>query len=436
MRMVVVLVGLSLACAPATSSVDLAIVHVTTVDVERGRVHPDQTILVSGDRIVGILPAGEAEVPATADVLDGTDLFAIPGLWDMHVHALWDTTVAANFLAAFARHGITGVRDMGGDMAVLGWVRSIEASERTPWPRIVAAGSILDGPEPVSPDISVAVSNPEDGTRAVQDLVSAGADFIKVYTLLPRDAFFAILEAATALGVPVVGHVPGSVSVREAVEAGQIGIEHLRDELGAFCTPGAEAACDSLIQTFRTLGVSNTPTLVVLEAKGIPGYQSPEDRETDIPVPDLVRALWQDSRRSHSERPETYFDGRKEIFEREMNLVARIDDAGAPLLAGSDAGNPFIFPGPGLHRELELLVLAGLTPRAALATATTAAARFLGVSDSIGVLCNGCVADIVLLRGNPLERISSIRQIAGVVLRGEVLDFGVQQPPTKATRAR
>lgn len=205
-------------------------------------------------------------------------------------------------------------------------------------------------------------SGPGDGLRAVEDLVVAGVDFIKVYTLLPRDAYFATLDAASLRNFPVVGHVPASLSPLEAVEAGEVGI------------------------------------------------------------PETVRSFWEASRQAQSQRPSSYLDERETIFAWELDLVARLAEAGAPLLAGSDAGNPFILPGPGLHRELELMVEAGLTSREALAAATSVPARFLGVRDSIGALCSGCMADVVLLRNNPLEDISSVRQVARVVSRGRVLD--------------
>lgn len=421
-----VLTCVHLGCEPGEGMADLAITRVSIVNIDAGTVKPNQTILVSGERIVEVLPSDQIRVPPATDVLDGRGLFAIPGLWDMHVHALWDTTVAATFLPELTRHGVTGIRDMGGDMEVLQWARSMQETEQPPWPRIVAAGQVLDGPDPVDPSISVAVSTPEDGVQAVHDLSSAGADFIKVYTLLPRDAYFAILEVSSTLGVHVVGHVPASVSPLEAAEAGQVGIEHLMDELGTFCARGAESQCDALVDRFRALGTHNTPTLVVLEAKSIPGYRPPENRGAEVPVPETVHVFWEESRQAHLQHPEGYFEERKAIFAWELDLVARLAGVGAPLLAGSDAGNPFIFPGPGLHRELELMVEAGLTPRAALATATSVPARFLGISDSFGAINAGYVADIVLLSGNPMKDISNVRQITKTVLRGEVLDANTQ----------
>jgi len=413
---------LPLGCAPTEQVTDLAIRRVGVVDIEAGTVRSDQTILISGERIVDILPGDKSGRVTASDTLDGSGLFAIPGLWDMHVHALWDTSVAESFLPAFVRHGITGIRDMGGDLQVLGWARKAGGSKWMPWPTIVAAGKVLDGPEPVDPSISIAVSGPDDGVRAVEDLVSSGADFIKVYTLLPRDAYFAVVEASARLGVPVAGHVPASVSPLEAAEAGQASIEHLRDELGPFCQRGEEASCDSLMERFRALGTYNTPTLAVLEAKSIRGYRRASDPGWEAELPETVRAFWEESRRTQSLRPQTYFDERDSIFTWELELVARLARVGAPLLAGSDAGNPYILPGPGLHRELELMVKGGLTAREALASATLVPARFLGVSDSVGALCSGCIADVVLLRRNPLEDISSVRQIAWVVLRGKALD--------------
>jgi imidazolonepropionase-like amidohydrolase len=340
----------------------------------------------------------------------------------MHVHALWDSAVAEAFLPEFVRAGVTGVRDMGGRLEVLTRTRSMVESYDRNWPRVVAAGPVLDGPEPVDPSISIAVGTPQEARRAVDDLAADGVDFIKVYTLLPRDAYFAAVERARALGLPVVGHVPAGVSVREAVVAGQIGIEHLRDELEPFCHQLDPNDCRELLQLFRASSVVNTPTLAVLEAKSIPGYRPEGASEAGPEVPDVVMEFWNGSAISHRGRGEEYFVNRRAVFAEEMALVGELRRAGATILAGSDAGNPFVYPGGGLHRELELLVEAGLSAREALFSATIEPVRFLGLVDSVGGVRPGLSADLVLLDRNPLEDISNVRTVTVVVLRGRPIE--------------
>ncbi len=400
----------------------LALVGVSIVDIEVGTLHSDMAILVTGERITGVMPTREAEIPEVARILDGNGLFVIPGLWDMHVHALADQEMADAFLPLFVVNGITGIRDMGGDLEVLSAVRAAEQRGNTILPRIVAAGPILDGPEPVHPSESIAVTTPEDAIQAVDSLAAAGVDFIKVYTLLPREAYFSILQAARRHDLPVAGHIPASVTPEEAAESGQVSIEHLRDELAPFCTRSDETSCTRLLEVFKRFSTYHTPTLAVLQAKTYPGY-SPRDEIPELEyVPEKLRSEWTAMRRTHREgRPAEYFRQRRATYREELWLVGLLQQAGIPILAGSDTGNPFIFPGTSLHQELEELVASGLTPRDALATATTTPARFLGVSDSFGSVREGYLADLVVLEANPLEDVRNTRRITAVVTRGTLL---------------
>lgn len=391
------------------------------VDIATGGVSPGRTILIDEGRILRIETGPTTTSARAATDIDGTGLYAIPGLWDMHVHALWDSTVARSFLPAFARVGITGIRDMGGTLAVLERVRSSSGSETLTWPRIIAAGPILDGPEPVDPSISIALQTPAEARQAVDRLAEAGVEFIKVYTLLPREAFLSVLERAREVGLPVVGHVPAEVTVLEAVEAGLVGIEHLRDELEPMCHQTTPIVCAQLIERFVELGVHNTPTLVVLEAKSLEGYRSSPNAAAVPEIPEIVQESWNTAAATQSSRPGRYFETRRDIFAHEMDLVGRLNEAGAPILAGSDTGNPFIYPGLGLQRELTLLVEAGMTTREALASATLVPAAFLGLADSIGAIRTGHAADVVLLDGNPLEDIANVSRVVAVILRGRPL---------------
>lgn len=416
-----------LGCGSETE-VDLVIGGVSVVDIEDGSVRPDQVIQIDAGRIVDIRPSADGPMPASATFVDGRRLYVIPGLWDMHVHALWDSAVALSFLPAFARAGITGIRDMGGDLNVLERVRSAAESESWNWPRIIAVGQVLDGPIPIDPSMSLAVGTTDEAKQAVDQLAAHGVDFIKVYTLLPRDAYFAVLERAQALGLPVVGHIPAEVSVLEAIEAGQIGIEHLRDELEPFCHDMDYSVCEALIQRFRELSIQNTPTLVVLEAKADFDYRSSEVSSAAPNIPDLVEAYWRSSAIAQHARPKEWFARRSALFAEESAMVGRLHRGGASILAGSDAGNPFIFPGLSLHRELELLVEAGLTAQEALLSATLGPARFLGIADSVGEVRPGFTADLVLLGGNPLDDILNVRRVSEVVVRGRALGLNKLGP--------
>lgn len=398
----------------------LAITNVTIIDGTGAAPVAGRTLLVRGGRIDRMGAAGEVHVPPGARVLDARGAYAIPGLWDMHVHALWDTAVAEAFLPAFVAHGVTGIRDMGGTLEVLRHARGRNAAGTLAAPRIVAAGPVLDGPEPVDPSISIRVSTPADVVAAVDSLAGAGADLVKVYTLLPADLFQAAAARAADRGLPLAGHVPGEVDPREAARAGMRTMEHMRAELGGFCTRATRPVCDSIIPVLREHRVAQTPTLLPRWVRAhMDSVDAADARATELPA--VVRQYWM-AEHTGKRAGRTDDDWRRLRGEHreERWLAGYLHASGLALLAGSDAGVPFSYPGAGLHDELRMLVDAGLTPMEALQTATRNAAQALG-ADSLGTLEVGKMADVVLLAANPLDDIRNTRRIVAVVIGGRLL---------------
>lgn len=332
---------------PPLRATDLAVVDVTLVDAEQGDLRPATTVLISGDRIAAVGPSGKIPLAEATRVIDGRGLFVIPGLWDMHVHSLWDREVADAFLPLFVVNGVTGIRDMGGRLEVLAAVREGATRWRTLYPRIVAAGPILDGPTPVDPSVSMAIGTVEEAERAIRRLAAAEVDLLKVYTLLPRDAYLAILKAAGPLGLPVVGHVPAEVTPAEAAALGQASIEHLRDEIEPYCGNPASASCEALFETFRRFDTHQVPTLAVLQAKTRPGYLAAAPPPELALLPEGLRAEWGALAATHRESHDAeYFERRRQTFLGELRLVGALRQHGVPILAGSDTGNPYILPAP------------------------------------------------------------------------------------------
>jgi imidazolonepropionase-like amidohydrolase len=420
------LAALLFACAcasgsPAPAGDVLAIINATVIDGTGAQPAPGRTLLVRGGRIVRIGTVAEVRVPRGARVLDARGAYAVPGLWDMHVHALWDTAVAERFLPAFVAHGVTGVRDMGGSLPVLQHARGRIRAGGLAAPRIVAAGAVLDGPEPVDPSISLRVSTPADARAAVDTLARAGADFVKVYTLMPPDLFQAAAERARERGMPVAGHVPGEVDPRDAARAGMRTMEHMRAELGGYCTRATQPVCDSIVPVLREHGVWQTPTL-------LPRWFRAHGHSVNLAdprlaaLPPVVRDYWlAEHAQKLSDRSADDWRRLRREHDEERWLAGYLQRSGLALLAGSDAGVPFAHPGSGLHEELAMLVDAGLTPMQALQAATRNAARALA-ADSLGTLEVGKVADVVLLAANPLDDIRNTRRVVAVVIGGRVLD--------------
>ncbi len=429
--------------APAKS---LAITGVTVIDATGAPARLDMTVVVTGDRITAIGKPGEVGVPEGAQVVDVKGKYLIPGLWDMHVH-----TANPSFLPLYLANGVTGVRDMHAldPDAIFGLRKQVQEGKH-PGPRVFAAGPLVDGPKPLVPS-SLVAANATEGREAVRKLKKMGADFVKVYTKLPREAYLSIADEAKKQGLPFVGHVPESVSAAEASDLGQKSIEHLvgvelacsdredelrREAVAAMAKADNQAvgellgrvgarAADSfsdkkaraLYARFVRNGTWQVPTLTAL--RSLVSLDNPKftaDPRVKYMSPSL-RSYW-----SLKLSPETAA-WLKRAYERATGLVRAMHKAGMPFLAGTDTpGVPYVFPGFSLHDELALLVAeGGFTPLEALQAATRDPARFLGREKDLGTVEPGKLADLVLLDADPLADIHNTTKIAAVVANGRLL---------------
>jgi imidazolonepropionase-like amidohydrolase len=427
----------------------LALQHVNVVDVRAGRVLADQTVIVEGKRITNIGPANSIRPPAGANIINGNTKFLIPGLWDMHVHAAW-AGLDSIFAPLFVANGVTDVREMFGALpTVRAWKTRAQSGE---WPHMIASSHILDGPRPIWPT-SATAGTPEEARRKVDSLQNAGADFIKVYNRLPRDAYRAAIDEAKRLGTYVAGHVPDAVTVAEASDLGQRTIEHLT-AVSSDCSSMADTlraervalATDTSVtraitsfarQTTRILATRDpercaaliarlarnhtwqVPTLVVLRSMAHldDGNFTADARRRFMPEAIVTSWNWRNDFRLRGRTPDDWANA-KRAYQRNLEIVGEMRRAGVSILAGTDVLNPFAFPGFSLHDELALLVQAGLTPTEALRAATLNPAVFLNATDSLGTVEKNKRADLVLLDANPLTAIQNTQKVNAVVLNG------------------
>ena len=421
----------------------LVIAHVTVIDVVNGQALPDMNVVVEGERIKQVGLASQVKIPEGAQVVDGAGKFLIPGLWDMHVHTFFGEQAPAGrdvTLPLFVANGITGVRDMGSNLDEVLQARADIAAGKLLGPRMVVAGPMLDGPKTQFP-ASIAITTPEDGRRAVDMLVARGVDFIKIQSYVPREAYFAIVEECKKKNIVFVGHVPDAIRGSEASNAGQKSFEHL---IGIF--EGSSTAEDELLKGPKgpgkfldTYDAQKEAALIALLAKN-QTWQCPTlfwERGqwlvdaidiTKDPDAKYVPALWRDQlwpRFTKSIIKEMDTDPlpvREKFVTHELDIVRKLNDAGVPLLAGTDTPAGIdVIPGFSLHLELIRLEQAGLTPLQALQTATINPARFLDKTADFGTVEKGKIADLVLLAANPLDGIHFTQSIAGVVLNGRYL---------------
>lgn len=389
-----------LCCSFPAIAQNLALTHVTVIDCTGAPAQPNATVVVSQGHITAVGPSDTVKIPEGTHIVDATGKFLIPGLWDMHGHL---TDATADAFPPLIMNGVTGVRDMGGDLAEIdGWRSEIYSGARV-GPHIIRAGPFVDGPkEGVTNRLTV--RTPEEARRAVHDLKAKGVDFIKVHNALPPDAFFALMDEAHNEHMPVAVHLPKNVSSAEASDAGAASLEHVETmSESAMWRKGAtaktvEQAVDEvlgpygqeLFQHFVKNGTWYVPTLVAYER----GF-----------------VLW-------SNDPDA-LKPRLDIHEKNIEIVRKMHQAGVKIMAGSDFSDWGMVPGVDLHNELALLVEASFSPMEALQAATLNPAKFLGKTETYGTIQAGRVADLVLLDMNPLEDISHTRKIHAVVLGGK-----------------
>ena len=428
----------------------LLLQQVTVIDATGA---PERTadVLLHGDRIENIAP--HITAPPRTGVIPAGGRYLIPGLWDMHVH-VWDADLA---FPLFLANGLTGVRNTGGHPDDLKRWRKELAEGKRLGPRLAACGPVVDGPPPIHPDHSLVVANPALARAAVDELKSRGWDCVKVYDNVPRDAYFAVSAEAKRVGIPLVGHVPLSVTALEASDAGQRSIEHLdgldyvisplgdrfrqdrldrvgkppqagemmklplriANEINKLADSYDENRAASLFAHLSQNGTWQVPTLSVAHVFSSVGnaalYSDPRLKF----VAAQERDSWEHNPIVHLEIPE-YVAARKRAFQQATRITRAAHEAGVSFLAGTDCGGvPYLYYGFSLHDELALLVDAGFTPMQALQAATRDPARFLALED-VGTVEAGKRADLVLLSADPLADIHNSQKIEAVILGGRL----------------
>jgi imidazolonepropionase-like amidohydrolase len=395
----------------------------------------DQTVLVENNRIAAVGPSGSLRIPRRAVRIDGRRKYLMPGLADMHVHL--EHFDHPDYLKLFLVHGVTMVRSMDGRPNILDWRRQAAAGTLAS-PDIHTAGQVLDG-SPGRRQDNLELATPEEARRAVEEQAAAGYDFIKVYNNLSREAFEAVMQAAAARNMPVVGHVPTAVPLDVFLQSGARSVEHLSDFADAIAVPpppgseppghirrrlgfaASEARMTALAARVAASRVWVVPTMIT-EDRLVASAASVDRWASDPAATAIDRGILGYWRRTVLGAAggvgAAHWHWVEQGRANRLALVRFFHRAGVPLLVGSDTPGPFVFPGASIHDELANFVAAGLTPGQALAAATREPARFLGQERDWGTIERGKRANLLLLEANPLADIAATRRIAGVVSGG------------------
>jgi imidazolonepropionase-like amidohydrolase len=360
------------------------------------------TVIVRNGRIDAAGPADTTPVPRGVPVVDVGGKTILPGLWDMHSHvglAEWGPVYLAS--------GVTTARDMGGEFDVVTALRDAWRDGAALGPRLLLAG-LVDGPGPASFG-HITAANPAEGRAVVRKYKDAGFQQMKLYTLLDKPTVAAVIDAAHAAGMTVTGHIPTGLTMREVVEMGMDHIAHLtvRD------APGSDALRDT-IAFLKSHGTVIDPTVSWNELLGRSPQTPIESFQPGIALmaPPLRRLI--EGANGGSVTPEQARDR----LARSLQIVKALHDGGVPIVAGTDKG----VPGVSVAREIELYVQAGLTPMDAIRAATAVPARVMGLEKDSGTIAPGLRADLIVVDGNPLTRISDIRNVALVSANGQLYD--------------
>ena len=421
--------------------------------------HPGEpvTVVIDGDRVVTVGPGGLTPVPPGAAVIDARNRFLTPGLIDMHVHVYTpDKWHPELFLAA----GVTTVLDLGGQLHdVMAYRRAIESGVRS-GPRILFTGPMLEEGDPY-PGFAgfcrrFAAERTED---EVDGLADAGVDGIKLYITVRPDTTRRACARAHARGLPVFMHQHATSGV-EAALAGVDSVEHM-NVFGQLAPAGFHLAEPAKLNPFEyggwlwrwldalnprsdavhrlydgliEAGTALDPTLVLYAAR--PGAIGDDVGDTAMDDPERTRLIsllpapvakelverWAERRRAAAGASEPAKTRMRRAWDNILALVGGFQRGGGIVLAGTDCPNVAIVSGFSLHRELELLVRAGLSPMEAIVAATRRPAERLGKQDLFGTVAPGRAADLLVLTADPLADIRNIRRIERVIARGAVYE--------------
>ncbi|EED36377.1 amidohydrolase [Luminiphilus syltensis NOR5-1B] len=419
-RFVIAVVSLTALLALPASAEPVAIVGGLLIDGNGGKPVKDATVLMEDGVVTAVGRRAEVDVPDGAKVIDAEGKTIMPGLADMHVHLVggWDGVSVdmlgyQRYLNSLLYAGVTTVFDVGNIMPYIIQMRNEIAAGRLTGPRIYSVGALVDGPDPVWPPLAFALSSGAQIPGIVEQLAANGVDAIKAYTGLSVPQLRALVAEGKKHDLPVIVDFWNRTASYDAAATAPHAFAHLPPR------PLSDEALDVIVNNdihFQTtLAVKESFAFRRLDDLSFTNFSL--IRDTSPPA--FLEQLREYAR---SPRDENRVQRSTDRFEIGMASVPQLHKAGVMLVAGTDAPYPGVTLGEGLHRELELLVEAGLTPLEALQTATLNAARLMGDEEGWGTLAPGQRADVLLINGRPDRNISETRNIDLVIQRGVVLD--------------
>ena len=439
----------------------IVIENITLIDAKNGT-RTDQTVSIENGVIQSI---GSAKLDMEeSQIIDGEGKYLIPGLWDAHVHLTFIPEIDhETHFKLYLKNGVTSIRDTGAILSKL--QPSLNFIEENPntTPRLFYAGPLIDGAdrvykgmEPGFPNLSIGIDETSNIPEVVDGLLKEGVTFLKSYEMLTRETYLELLKVAGQNGLRVTGHVPLSIDLEEAIEAGLGGMQHVRN-MDLACAKDADNLLDDrqvsleneasiagsalrthihssqryyaidntdderclrIIMKLSEYGVFQTPTLTINTFDSRRFYADPKWRETYQDLPEAAENNWMQGSLKLANIDVT--ENAKKFDAWSLSLVNKMHQEGVKIIAGTDTPIGYLTPGYSLHKELELLSEAGLSNMDVLRSATITPAEFFGMENQMGTIEVGKLADLVILDKNPLISISNTQSIHRVIVKGQI----------------
>lgn len=413
---------------------DLLILNANIIDVKTGSLKKGSFIAITKDTIRLIGKMKTKSKLESLETIDVDNNYVMPGLWDMHVHFRGGDLLIQenkNLLPLFLSHGVTTIRDAGGDMtpSVLKWRNQIR-NKTLEGPNIFTSGPKLDGQQPTW-EGSINIVNSNQIEKSLDSLEAIDVDYVKLYNYtLSKEIFYSIIKEAEKRGLRTTGHVPKSANLMEAIEFGLDGEEHMFSTLQA-CSKIVDGQLEFDSKTageiYNKMASQNfyiTPTLHI-------GKILTEILDTDFSNDEILAYIGEGIQSTYQMRIKNAIKKRakgsdlgSKTEKQFSEMIVPMYQAGINLLTGSDCGpfNSYIYPGESLHEELLMLVKAGLSPQQALECSIINGPKFFGLENYYSSLESNKVADLIVLSKNPLEKIEYIQEINTVINKGKVID--------------
>ena len=439
----------------------IVIENITLIDAKNGT-RTNQTVSIENGVIQSI---GSAKLDMEeSQIIDGEGKYLIPGLWDAHVHLTFIPEIDhETHFKLYLKNGVTSIRDTGAILSKL--QPSLNFIEENPntTPRLFYAGPLIDGAdrvykgmEPGFPNLSIGIDETSNIPEVVDGLLKEGVTFLKSYEMLTKETYLELLKVAGQNGLRVTGHVPLSIDLEEAIEAGLGGMQHVRN-MDLACAKDADNLLDDrqvsleneasiagsalrthihssqryyaidntdderclrIIMKLSEYGVFQTPTLTINTFDSRRFYADPKWRETYQDLPEAAENNWMQGSLKLANIDVT--ENAKKFDAWSLSLVNKMHQEGVKIIAGTDTPIGYLTPGYSLHKELELLSEAGLSNMDVLRSATITPAEFFGMENQMGTIEVGKLADLVILDKNPLMSISNTQSIHRVIVKGRI----------------